>query len=289
MIRPLAPLAVVCLSVLPFVTPAAQADGRVEKDVVYGKGGDVELKLDLALPATGDGPFPAVVCIHGGGWRQGSRQDLAKTIEILAGRGYVAATISYRLAPASRFPAQIEDCKAAVRWLRANSRKYRIHPDRIGVVGLSAGGHLACLLGVTSKEDGLEGNGGHPEQSSRVQAVVSFFGVTDFTNKDWTNDIDQQFVVPFLGGSLTDKAEVYRRASPITYVSRDDPPFLLFHGSEDSIVPIRHSKVLAAKLQGVGVPARLVTLEGEGHGWRGDKLLDTIQQTLNFLDERLKK
>lgn len=261
---------------------------RVEKDLVYGKAGTEELRLDLAIPE-GNGPFPAVICIHGGGWRAGQRSDLARTIEVFAGRGFVAASVGYRLAPAARFPAQIEDCKAAVRWLRAHADQYHIRTDRIGALGYSAGGHLACLLGTTDKGDGLEGAGGHPEASSRVQAVVSYFGPTDFTVKDWSAFVEDTYLVPFLGGTLATQPDTYRRASPITYVTKDDPPFLFFHGTEDPLVPIRHSRSLATRLQGVGVPATLVAVEGAGHGWAGDRLLETIKQTMNFLDENLKR
>src|SRR5262249_2514863 len=202
------------LVVVLAATPAARAQQAaevvVERDLVYGKGSDTELQLDLAMPKNGAGRFPAIVCIHGGGWVSGNRQDLTKSVEILAGRGYVAVTISYRLAPAARFPAQIEDCKAAVRWLRAHAREDKINPERIGVVGYSAGAHLACLLGTTDKNDGLEGAGGNPEQSSRVQAVVSFFGPTDLTRKDWTKEAEEKFLVPFLGGKIADKPDLYR-------------------------------------------------------------------------------
>src|SRR5262249_18458655 len=175
---------------------------REAPDLVFGKGGGADLKLDLAMPKEGDGPFPAVVCIHGGGWVGGDRKQMKQTIEVLAGRGYVAISPEYRLAPRDRFPAQIEDCKAAVRWLRANAGKYHVDPRRIGSVGFAAGAHLACLLGVTKKDDGLEGKGGNPEQSSAVQAVVSFFGPTDLTQAVWSKEAQTKNLVPLLGGTL---------------------------------------------------------------------------------------
>jgi len=136
------------LLLLPLRSEAIQRS-RSSGNLVYGKGGDTDLLLDLAMPKSGAGPFPAVMFLHGRGWREGSRQDMSQFIEGMAGMGYVSVTIEYRLVPAARFPAQVEDCKAAVRWLRANATKYRIDQDHIGVVGFSAGGHLASMLGVT--------------------------------------------------------------------------------------------------------------------------------------------
>jgi acetyl esterase/lipase len=262
---------------------------RLEKDIVFAKAGAAELKLDLAMPQDGEGPFPAVLCIHGGGWVGGDRTQMAQTIGTLAGRGYVAVSPDYRLAPRDRFPAPVEDCKAAVRWLRANAKKYKVDPDHIGAVGFSAGGHLACLLGVTDRGDGLEGEGGNPDESSRVQAVVSFFGPTDLTKRWWTKDAETANLVPLLGGTLEEKAEAYRKASPAAYAGKHAAAFLFFHGTEDRTVPPGQSQALADKLKEAGASARLVTLEGEGHGWRGEKLRKSIEQMLAFLDENLKK
>ena len=261
----------------------------VERNLVYGKGGDTDLLLDLAMPKSGAGPFPVVMFLHGRGWREGSRQDMNQFIEGMAGLGYVSVTIEYRLVPAARFPAQVEDCKAAVRWLRANATKYRIDPGQIGVVGFSAGGHLALMLGVTGPNDGLEGTGGNPDQSSRVQAVVSFFGPTDFSTRDWPGDLEREVIVPFLGGSVAERPDAYRKASPYNYVTKDAPPFLFFHGSDDELVPVDQSKRLADKLKNAGVPVQLVVLEGERHGFSDANNQKAMREMLDFLGERLKK
>ena len=261
---------------------------KVERDVTYGKGDDVDLKLDIATPK-GKGPFPAVLCVHGGGWRAGKRQDLEQLVKLLAERGFVAATVSYRFAPKHPFPAQIEDCKAAVRWLRANADKLQIDPDRIGAVGFSAGGHLSCMLGAADAAAGLEGKGGNPDQSSRVQAVVSFFGPTDFTRKNWTAQVEGTFLVPLLGGAFEDKTEAYKKCSPLIYVTKNNPPFLFFHGTKDALVGLEHSEKMTKKLREVGVSAELVVMDGEGHGWGGDKLAKTLDQAARFFQEKLKK
>src|SRR5438093_4216846 len=152
-----------------------------EPDIEYTNPDEQHLRLDLARPKVGDGPFPAVVCIHGGGFRAGSRKGYDSLCICLAEQGYVAVTVTYRLAPKYQFPAAIHDVKAAVRWLRANAKKYQVHPDRIGVTGGSAGGHLAQFLGVTADARQFEGDGGNPEQSSRVACVVNYYGPSDFT------------------------------------------------------------------------------------------------------------
>ena len=271
------------------IAPRGNPEIAIERNLVYGKGGDTDLLLDLAMPKSGVGPFPAVMFLHGRGWREGSRHDMSQFIEGMAGLGYVSVTIEYRLVPAARFPAQVEDCKAAVRWLRANAAKYRIDPGHIGVVGFSAGGHLASMLGVTGPGDELEGTGGSPGQSSRVQAVVSFFGPTDFSTRDWPVDLEREVIVPFLGGSFAERPDAYRKASPYNYVTKDAPPFLFFHGSEDELVPVDQSKRLADKLKNAGVPVQLVVLEGERHGFSDANNQKAMREMLDFLGERLKK
>jgi acetyl esterase/lipase len=283
---------VLCLwASLALSAAARAADGPAihdEAGLGFGKGGDADLTLDLAMPADGNGPFPAVVCIHGGGWVEGDRKQMAQTIHALARRGYVAVSPDYRLAPHDRFPAAIEDCKAAVRWLRANARQYKIDPDHVGAVGFAAGGHLACLLGLTDKDDGLDGDGGNADQSSRVQAVVSFFGPTDLAAKDWNLNVTAKNLIPLLGGTADDKPEAYRKASPLTYASKNAAPLLIFHGSDDKVVPLEQSRALAKKINEAGGFAHLVVLDGEGHGFQPEKTLRCVTQMVGFLDGRLK-
>jgi acetyl esterase/lipase len=210
-------------------------------------------------------------------------------IAYLANRGFVAATVSYRLAPKYKFPAQIEDCKAAVRWLRANAKTYKINPDRIGAVGFSAGGHLVSLLGAAGKNAGLEGSGGHPEQSSQVQAVVNFFGPTDFITKTWSKDIEEKYFIPFLGATYENDREIYKKASPLYYASKDNPPFLFIHGDKDTLVGIHHAKVMDAKLRDVGASSRLLVMQGQGHGWLGEPLFKSLDETAKFFEDKLKQ
>jgi len=259
---------------------------RVYEGLVYSRSDGAELKLDMAIP-DGAGPFPAILCIHAGGLVHGDRHEMAESIRTLAHHGYVAVTIDYRLLPA-KFPAQLQDCKAAVRWLRANAANYRINPERIGALGYSTGGYLACLLGTTAAPESLDGKS-NDQPSSRVQAVVSFFAPTDLTQRDWSSEVEQKVYVPYLGASFAKRPDLYRQASPIAHVAAGAPPFLLFHGDMDTVVELRHSRELADRLYSAGVDARLVVVEGAGHGWGGDKLLGTLRQMMTFFDEHLKK
>ena len=268
-----------------------------EDNITYGKAGDTELKLDLARPQ-GDGPFPAIVFIHGGGWCQGNREGYRGAIQEAAKRGYVAATISYRLMKFDEskketttatpiFPAQIHDAKAAIRWVRANAAKYHVNPDRIGVTGGSAGGHLSLLVGLTDPTSSLEGDSGNPGQSSRVQAVVNYFGPTEMVTGYEKSSV-AWILRLFMGGTPSEAAERYRAASPMTYVSKDDPPVLTLHGDKDTLVPIEQAKLLDEKMKAVGASHTLIVFEGQGHGFGGEQGKKAWDATWEFFERHLK-
>jgi acetyl esterase/lipase len=255
-----------------------------------GKGG--ALKLDLFLPTAGTRPYPVVVWIHGGGWQSG-RKDQCPA-RYLGPKGYAVASISYRLSQQARFPAQIEDCKAAVRWIRANAAFYGLDADRIGAWGSSAGGHLAALLGTTGDVAALEGTGGSPGVSSRVQAVCDWFGPTDFLQMDAHAPADSRIQhdspaspeSKLVGGPIQENKEACAKASPLTYISRDDPPFLIMHGDKDNLVPIHQSEILHAALRRVGLESTFLPVEGAGHGFSGDEHYKKVEE---FFDRHLKR
>jgi acetyl esterase/lipase len=257
------------------------------KNISYGIGGDDELMCDLARPKQSGGPWPAIVCIHGGGWNSGSRDRLLKMAEEFAGHGYVAITVSYRLAPAHPFPACVEDVKTAVRFLRARADVYHVDADYIGAMGFSAGGHLALMLGLTDAKDDLKGTGGYASHSSRVQAVVDFFGPTHLADPAW-NMLPNQTLTQFIGSTFSENREAYKRASPITYVTKDDAPVLIFHGTVDRTVPIAQSELLEKKLMGVGIECKLVRMKGMGHGWGGTMFAKSMAGAIGFFDRHLK-
>ena len=268
--------------------PPKVPDGiEYEADIQYGTGGDTPLYLDLARPKDGGKPAACIVVIHGGGWRGGSRQVHTNLIFEYAKRGYVAATVQYRLVPAGRFPAQIEDVKCAVRHLRANSEKYRLDPNRIGATGFSAGAHLSMLLGTMGPKDGLEGNGGSPDQSSQVQAVVAYFGPTDMSATDFP-PIVVGMINELVNATPEENPDARKRASPLTYVDKGDAPTLIFQGTKDPLVPHTQAVLMADALTQAGVPGRVELLLGAGHGWGGDDLLRTGEESLRFFNQHLK-
>lgn len=263
------------------------ADVEFTPDIVYGKGGDQDLKLNLSKPKDQKGRLPCILVIHGGGWSGGNRDGHNDLTWQFAQKGYVSATIGYRLAPDHKFPAQVNDVKCAARFLRANAEKYGIDPDHIGAVGFSAGGHLSMMLGVTNKEDGLEGDGGSPDQSSKVQAVVSYFGPTDLMAPDLPT-VTTPILETFIGGKPADKRDAYEKASPIHFVTHDDAPMLLFQGTADPLVPYSQAVVMAVAMHRAGVRGRAEILPGLSHGWGGDELKRTFDATVAFFDQELK-
>jgi acetyl esterase/lipase len=267
--------------------PAVPAGVVFESGVEYANPDGQHLQLDLARPKAGDGPFPAVVCIHGGGFRAGKREGYDAQCVRLAQHGYVAVTITYRLAPKYQFPAAVHDCKAAVRWVRANAAKYKTDPKRIGVMGGSAGGHLAQFLGVTAGVKEFEGRD-NPGPSSAVACVVNYYGPSDFT-KSYGKSVDAAEVLPlFLGGNLETARRQHIRASPLYWVTPDAAPTLCIHGTEDKYVAHEQAVWLVDRLKAAAVPAELLTLRGAGHGFRGKDAETAERAMLAFFDKQLK-
>lgn len=240
--------------------------GPFLENVTYCRTGGVDLKMDVytARPSFVS-PRPALVYVHGGGWTEGDKTWLDRILSSgeLALHGYTVVSINYRLSPLHTWPAQIEDAKCAIRSLRANATRFNIDPDRIGVWGESAGGHLAAMLGMAGPDAGFEGTGGYAEQSSRVQAVVDMFGPSDLSA--WKLDAPQNSWTGMLLLGRRPDAETVRLGSPITYASADDPPFLIMHGLKDPLVPSSQSQELYSRLIEVGAPAQLVMVQNAGH------------------------
>lgn len=277
-----------------WATISSAAELIVPDDVVFERGIEYSnpdgqhLQLNLARPKAATGPLPVVLCIHGGGFRAGHRDGNNALCLKLAQRGFVAATVSYRLAPKYQFPAAVHDVKAAVRWLRANAAKYQMDPTRIGVTGDSAGGHLAQFLGVTAGIKEFEGDGGNADQSSRVACVVNRYGPSDFT-KSYAKSVDAAEVLPlFLGGDLRTALQSHIQSSPLNWVTPDAAPTLILHGTEDKYVAYEQGVWLRDRLQACGVEVELVTFEGAGHGFKGADAEKAEQAMFGFLETHLK-
>ncbi len=273
----------------------AEFASSVQRDVTYCVADGVELKMDVYFPQTlSSGTETALLYVHGGGWAAGDKtagegiQDFAELLR----RGYVIFAVNYRLAPEYEFPAMIEDVKCAVRSIRSNATTWDIDPDNIGAWGGSAGGHLVNMLGTTDADDGFEGDGGYAGVSSRVQAVVDYFGPADFTTS-------------FTGGSATTLASVFgidggnnspeaAAVSPVTYATSDDPPFAIYQGEEDILVWPDQSQRMYDALVAVGVETTLTMVANAGHGFvpSGGSLsparAEITQSMANFFDAHLR-
>jgi acetyl esterase/lipase len=268
---------------------------RVEKNLAFATIGAKELRLDLFLPNQQEGKLPVVVWIFGGAWRTNNRLQQEGQAAWLATKGYAVAAIEYRLSSDALFPAQIEDCKAAVRWLRANAAKYGLDPSRLGAWGESSGGHLASMLGVTGGVKDVEGGSGNLDQSSRVMAVVDFFGPTDFLQMEkaalpegMKHDSPNSPESLVIGGPIQENREKVARANPITYVTKECPPFLIVHGDRDLSVPCNQSELLFEALKKAGVDASFYKIVSAGHGGPQFHTPVTKAMVLAFFDQHLK-
>lgn len=293
-------LATAGLSSSSFITGAlvnasAQTPSQALRDIEYARVGNKSLKLDLYLPE-GAGPFPLIIWVHGGGWTSGDKSLSENGPQIRqTARGYAVASINYRLSHEAKFPAQIEDCKAAVRWLRANAERYNLDPSRVAAWGSSAGGHLVALMGASAGE--FEGGEGNLDYSSSVKAVVDWFGPIDLLKMSADslafpcNLIDHDSVFSpeslLIGCAIQTCPDKTGRANPINYVSADDAAFLIMHGTDDCLVGPTQSQRLYNALTAAGVEASLKFIEGARHG--GSEFDDPENRKLvdDFFDRHL--
>jgi len=245
-------------------------DYKVIRDIEYCQAGDRNLVLDIYIPDEPIiSPAPAVVWIHGGGWRTGGKSLGRDDILMLVEHGFTLVSIEYRLSSEAVFPAAVEDSKCAVRWLRAHAEQYNIDPERIGVWGSSAGGHLSLMVACVDESTGMEGSGGWSNFSSQVQAACSSWGVSNMViaAEPFEQDNDHlSAIVQFLGGLPSEIPEVYEIASPVTHASQDDPPILLVHGDMDALVSFRQSQIMYQAYLELGLEADLLVVNGAGHG-----------------------
>jgi arylsulfatase A len=281
-----------------------RADGRTEiprstlasldakLGVIYARYGDRTLKMDIYRPKKPSGQLPAVVCIHGGGWANGNRANHGKVAQAIAAKGYVAATISYRLSGEAPFPAAINDCKAAVRFLRANAKEYGIDSNNIGAIGLSAGGHLTALLATSAEAKELEGNGGNADFSSKIQAAMPMGAQTDFLSQR-TKEISAiegrgKIWRQFLGGSQTDKPATYRLASPLHHLDKNDPPCWFISGEKDDVST--HADGFRQRMKELGISSGLTVIKDAPHPFLGKQVWfdQMVEKADEFFGKTLK-
>jgi acetyl esterase/lipase len=284
---PIAP--VLAQAAPPAAISSATAGARTLKDLPYVKDGLPSQRLDLYLPGSGVKNPPLVVFIHGGGWQAGSKKAVAA--QPLLGQGYAVASVEYRFSQAATYPAQIEDCKAAIRWLRAHAKEYGYNPEKIGVWGASAGGHLVALLGTTGHTKQFD-KGENLDQSSAVQCVIDWFGPSDFLH--WGDNPlalagAENAVARLLGGAIDQKQENAKAASPVLFVQKDAAPFLIMHGDQDKLVPLQQSTELDEALKKAGVESTLQVIKGNGHGGPGFTSPESLVLMGGFLEKHLKR
>ncbi|MEZ6146531.1 MAG: alpha/beta hydrolase [Planctomycetaceae bacterium] len=259
------------------------ADITEYKDIEYANVDGRSLQLNLYVPKGITKPTPCLVFIHGGGWSKGNKDDYLFYNLAFAKKGYITASLGYRLSGVAKFPAAVHDVKCGVRWLRAHAEKYHIDPEKLVAIGGSAGGHLAMMVGY-SDDPQLEGELGYADQSSRVRAVVNFYGVADSTTQK-AKDAHQ--VQGFIGGTYDEKPKMYHLNSPMEHLTADDPPTLTFHGSIDELVPVSQATHLHEKLDELGIENQLDVLVGWPHTM--DLQVDVNRRCQFIIGEFLKK
>lgn len=252
--------------------------------------------LDLFVPKS-EKPLPLLIWVHGGGWSAGSKDGGNPLLRFLT-QGYAVAATNYRLSQHAVFPAQIQDCKEAVRFLRANTKKYNLKPDAFGVSGGSAGGHLVALLGTSGGVKELQlPDSPHKDVSDKVQCVVDLFGPTDLTkmaaqsglNSKIDHDNPKSPESRLIGGPIQENKEKAAKANPLTYIDKDDPPVLILHGDQDPLVPLGQSEIFVEALKKAGVPCELVVVKGGGHGGPGFASKENQDKITKFFETYLKK
>ena len=263
-------LVVGCLAALLLLSSgSAAAEKSVERDICYAEVDGTKLLLDLYTPAVKQ-RLPLIVWVHGGAWRSGSKDGMP--LGKLVDDGYAVASVEYRLSPVAKFPAQVHDIKAAIRFLRADEKLLGVDASKIAIAGSSAGGHLAALVGVTNGNRELEGKVGNDlDESSDVQGIVSYYGMSDFmTILQQSTAHGLSVRVPaldlLLGGQPTDKPDLARLASPVFHVDKTDPPLLLLHGDQDPQAPINQSHEMVGAYEKAGLPVQFKVLHGSAHG-----------------------
>jgi acetyl esterase/lipase len=274
--------------IIPLENAAPVPGVTMKADIQYGTGDGVPLTLDLYSSESTKGAAPGLLLFYGGGWRQGRKDQLRIYAQYFAQHGYVVATPQYRLKKEGQWPNSVQDTKCAVRWMRAHAAENGVDPERIGVMGNSAGAYLSLMVGYTPGVEEFEGNGGCPDQSSAVQAVVDIYGPTDFTEPIRR---DSGLVVGYMNGSYDQNPSRYEKASPIRYVTEKCPPTCVIHGTVDHLVPVTQSDRLVEKLKEKGVPHYYSRINGWPHAMDAVVKVNNHTKALivNFFDRYLKK
>jgi acetyl esterase/lipase len=279
LLQTLLPVALIAAPLAAAQAPASQV--VVQRDLVYGQADGVDLKLDFVRPGEGSGPFPLVVCLHGGGWQTGNKAAYGMVLQLFAQHGYAAASVDYRLAPRYPFPAQIDDVRRAARYLREHAVDLKVDPNRVATLGDSAGGHLALLLGLSDPDDG-------------IRVIVNLYGPSDLPRWKATPvgeaglGMSSTKLLENVFGTSDPASAALRDASPINKIGRAKPAVLTFHGDSDPLVNMEQSLWLHEALRKAGLEEKLVVVKGGAHGFQGADLANTIRTTLEFLDAHFK-